>query len=83
MECQPQGVLDALTNGATVSAFLPFEKTRNFFPWRPLSVSPIGVAAFFNGAALPILLNEFLWVWLPSGALALMLGRIFRARTKT
>jgi len=60
------GVLDALTDaGLGVGFFIPFDNSRYFFPWRPLATSPIGITAFFNGQASYILVNEFIWVWLP------------------
>ena len=36
------GVLDAITNGGLgVAFFSPFDNTRYFLPWRPVSVSPM------------------------------------------
>ena len=64
--------LDAFTDaGLGVGLFIPLSDARIFFPWRPLSTSPIGVDAFFSGPALAILWNEMLWVWLPVLCLAL------------
>ena len=58
--------LDAFTDaGLGVGFLLPFEASRSFAPWRPLTTSPIGVDAFFGGPVLAILANEALWVWLP------------------
>src|SRR5262245_6834033 len=35
------GVLDALTNGGLgVAFFSPFDRSRYFFPWHPIQVSP-------------------------------------------
>lgn len=60
------GVLDAFTDaGRGVGFLIPLSDARFFFPWRPLTTSPIGVDAFFRGEALPILWNEVRWVWLP------------------
>src|SRR5262245_35887781 len=43
------GLLDACTDGGPGVAFLaPFDTARYFFPWRPIRVSPIGLA-FFSG----------------------------------
>ena len=42
-------LLDALTNGGLgVGLFAPFSNERYFFPYRPIEVSPVGVAAFFS-----------------------------------
>jgi inner membrane protein len=61
------GLLDALTNGGLGVALLsPFDTTRYFFPWRPILVSPIGVASFFSRWGLAVIKSELLWVWLPS-----------------
>lgn len=39
------GLLDAMTNGGLgVAFFSPFDTGRYFLPWRPIEVSPIGVA---------------------------------------
>jgi inner membrane protein len=64
------GALDALTNGGLgVAFFAPFDATRYFFPWRPVEVSPIGVAAFFSQRGLEVFVSELLWLWLPAAAL--------------
>ena len=68
------GILDAFTDaGLGVGFFLPFDETRYFFPWRPLATSPIGIASFFNEDVSSILINEFVWVWAPTGILAAIL----------
>ena len=60
------GVLDALTNGGLgVAFFAPFDNTRYFFPWRPINVSPIGVAEFFSAWGSAVILSEIKYVWLP------------------
>jgi inner membrane protein len=62
------GLLDAFTNGGMgVGFFIPFENRRYFFPWHPIRVSPIGFA-FFSEQGIPVILNEMLWVWLPTAA---------------
>ena len=67
------GVLDAMTNGGLgVAFFSPFDNNRYFFPWRPILVSPISVSRFFSGRGYAILQNEFLWIWLPSVAFAVV-----------
>ena len=43
------GLLDALTDGGLGVALLsPFDRARYFFPWRPIEVSPIGIAPYCN-----------------------------------
>lgn len=62
------GVLDALTNGGLgIAFFAPFDNSRYFLPWRPVMVSPIGVAPFFSRYGLDVLISEFVWIWLPVG----------------
>jgi inner membrane protein len=59
-------LLDMLTNGGLGAAiFSPFDTTRLFFPWRPVQVSPIGVASFFTARGLAVIKSELLWIWLP------------------
>jgi inner membrane protein len=62
------GILDALTDGGLgVAFFAPFDTTRYFFPWRPISVSPIGIAQFFSEYGLGVVLSELLWIGIPVG----------------
>jgi inner membrane protein len=69
------GFLDAFTDGGLgVAFFSPFDRTRYFFPWRPVRVSPLG-ARFFSRAGVDVLLSEARWMWLP----ALALGAALRA----
>src|SRR5881396_1611409 len=64
------GVLDAMTNGGLgVALFSPFDTTRFFFPWRPISVSPVGVGRFFSGQGAAIMASEIEYVWLPLATL--------------
>jgi inner membrane protein len=76
------GLLDAMTDGGLgVAFFSPFDTMRYFLPWRPIRVSPIGVARFFSPRGLAVLRSELLWVWLPAASLASMaflLRRIVR-----
>lgn len=61
------GVLDALTNGGQGIALLsPFSNHRYFFPWTPLEVSPLGIQRFLSQRGLAVLINEVVWIWLPS-----------------
>jgi len=67
------GLLDAMTNGGLgIAFFSPFDRTRYFFPWRPILVSPIG-AGFFSGRGVEVLLSELLWVWPAAIAVGLIL----------
>ena len=60
-------ILDAMTTGGMGVAFLsPFDNTRYFFPWRPIQVSPIGIAAFFSEKGMRVIKSELVWVFLPS-----------------
>jgi inner membrane protein len=64
-------LLDAMTTGGIGVALLaPFDVTRYFFPWRPIAVSPIGIARFFSERGVAVLLNEAVWVGLPCLLLA-------------
>ncbi|NNN06483.1 MAG: metal-dependent hydrolase [Elusimicrobia bacterium] len=72
------GFLDAFTDGGLgVAFFSPFDRTRYFFPWRPVRVSPIGILPFFSRTGLNVLLNEAGWIWLPSLALGALLRAVF------
>jgi inner membrane protein len=71
-------ILDAMTNGGLGVALLaPFYNTRYFLPWRPIVVSPIGVAGFFSEWGLRVILSELLWVWIPS-AIVFCIGRYYK-----
>jgi inner membrane protein len=60
-------VLDAMTTGGLgVAFFAPFNNTRYFFPFRPISVSPIGIINFFSEWGKRVIISEFIWVWIPS-----------------
>jgi inner membrane protein len=60
-------ILDAMTSGGPgVAFFSPFNNTRYFFPFRPIKVSPIGVAAFFSEWGWQLIKSEMLWVGIPS-----------------
>lgn len=75
------GLLDAMTDGGLgIAFFAPFDNTRYFLPWRPIVVSPIGVASFFSRWGLEVVISEFLWIWLPVGIVALVVGSLRRAR---
>ena len=63
------GVIDAFTGpgGLGIAFFWPFDDTRYFFPWQPIKVPHIGMTFFTSGEALPTMLSEVVWVWLPTG----------------
>jgi inner membrane protein len=62
-------LLDMFTDGGTGVALLyPYSAGRLFFPWRPIHVSPLGIAPFFRRAGY-ILRSEF-----PFDVAAIVLG---------
>ena len=64
-------LLDALTDGGMgIAFFTPWDDRRYFLPWRPVRVSPIGLAVFSRWG-LRALLSEVVWMWLP---LAVLVG---------
>jgi len=68
------GLLDTMTDGGLGCALLwPFDLTRDFAPWRPIPVAPIGLA-FFSPDGLIVSLTE-LTLFAPIAAFALGLGR--------
>jgi inner membrane protein len=75
------GFLDAMTNGGLgVAFFSPFDNTRFFLPWHPILVSPISLTRFFSGRGAAVLRSELIWIWIPTGLLAvltLVLRRVF------
>lgn len=67
-------LLDACTNGGQGIALLaPFKDDRLFFPWTPIQVAPIGLAALTR-YGLPALHSEIRWVWLPCLAAVLVVA---------
>ena len=78
------GLLDGMTDGGLgVAFFSPFNNDRYFLPWRPIRVSPIGVARFFTHRGLAVLESELLWIWLPAGLLAFFGWRLRRHQAET
>ncbi len=62
------GLLDAMTDGGLgVAFFSPFDTTRYFLPFRPIAVSPLGLAAFFGERGVAVLASELAWIGVPSG----------------
>jgi inner membrane protein len=77
------GVLDALTDGGLgVAFFAPFSNERYFFPWRPILVSPISIAGFFDARGLRVLASEVIWIWLPCAGFAVG-GRLLDLRRRS
>jgi inner membrane protein len=71
MATASHGFLDAMTIGGLGAAFFaPFDNSRNFLPWTPIRVSPIGITNFVADGGIPVFPSEFLWIWLPSALLA-------------
>ena len=67
-------LLDMLTDGGSgVMLLFPFSTARLFFPWRPIRVSPLSIARFFDRA------GEILWSELPFCAAALAIGLATRS----
>ena len=63
------GLLDAFTNGGLgVAFFSPFDTHRYFFPWRPISVSPLGFRRFLTPRGIQVLKNEIFWIILPASS---------------
>jgi inner membrane protein len=74
------GILDAMVEGTLgVAFFAPFSAERHFLLWRPIVSSPVGWS-FFSAAGLGVLMNEFVWLWMPS--LAIIFGQWLRQRLK-
>jgi len=60
------GILDSMTDGGLgIAFFSPFDSTRYFFPWRPLTVSPIGLSQFFSPWGMGVLVSELIWIGVP------------------
>ncbi len=75
------GLLDALTDGGLgIAFFAPFDATRYFFPWRPITVSPIGLTQFFSSWGLGVLLSELIWLGIPVACWLLILRGMKRKR---
>ena len=80
LACASHGLLDMLTNGGHgVAYFWPFSGERLFLPWRPVTVSPLGVSRFLHGDGAVVLRSEVRWIWLPCLALAFAYRLVRRA----
>jgi inner membrane protein len=74
------GILDAMVEGTLgVAFFAPFSAERHFLFWRPIVSSPVGWS-FFSAAGVGVLMNEFVWLWVPS--IAIIFGQWLRKRLK-
>ena len=61
------GLFDAMTNGGLgIAFFAPFDDTRYFLPFRPIQVSPIGLADFIRWGGMRVLIREWVWIILPT-----------------
>jgi inner membrane protein len=70
------GFLDAFTNGGRgVAFFAPFSEARYFFPWRPIEISPLDFARFWQHATI-VLRSEAIWVWTPSVVIAIAVAAL-------
>ncbi len=75
-------LLDAMTDGGMgIAFFAPVDNRRYFLPWRPVRVSPIGLAVFSRWG-LRALRSELVWIWLPLAVLVGVaeLGRVLTMR---
>jgi inner membrane protein len=71
-------VLDAMTTGGYGVAFLsPFNDSRYFFPWRPIKVSPLGIANFFTERGLKVIFSELVWIGIP-GTLYILINFLIK-----
>jgi len=81
------GILDAFTNGGLgVAFFSPFSNLRYFSPWRPITVSPIGISQFFSGPIVDVMESEIVFVWFPCMIIfisSLILLRANRVRSQS
>lgn len=77
------GILDSMTDGGLgIAFFAPFDSTRYFFPWRPLTVSPIGISQFFSPWGMSVLVSELIWIGVPV-ALWLLVLKFLERKSKT
>lgn len=82
--CASHAILDAMTNGGLgVALYWPFSQERIFLPFRPIQVSPIGVAAFFTERGLKVIASEALWILAPGlilGFIGFLIRRNYTSR---
>jgi inner membrane protein len=78
LSCVSHSILDAMTTGGLgVAFFSPFENSRYFFPFRPIKVSPMSVASFFEGKGLVVIKSELIWIGIPT-LLLLAWGEVWK-----
>jgi inner membrane protein len=78
------GFLDTFTDsGLGVGLLIPLDERRFFAPWRPILTSPLSASAFLSTRAVPILINETVWVGIPTALLLLVIATARRAARKT
>lgn len=66
-------LLDMLTTGGMGCAlWWPFSEERLFFPVQVIRVSPLEIRSFISKMGLRILLNEAVWIGIPSVALVVL-----------
>lgn len=76
-------ILDAMTTGGLgVAFFAPFNNERYFFPFRPIKVSPIGIVKFFGERGWQVMKSEFVWVWLPSLVVIVIVEAVKRSKNR-
>lgn len=76
------GLLDMFTDGGRGVALLwPLSGERFFAPFRPIEVSPIGIASIFSARGLSVFTSEALCIWLPCAMLFLALRLLGKERT--
>lgn len=72
------GLLDAMTNGGGgVAFFAPFNNERYFLPFRPIEVSTLNIAHFFQGQGVGVLKSELIYIW-PVAILICLIGYFVR-----
>ncbi len=75
------GILDAFTNGGLGIALLaPFDNTRFFSPWAPITVSPLNLKAVFSERGMSVMVSEVVYIWLPLCTLLITI-KVFRKGT--
>lgn len=83
LACASHGVLDAMTDaGLGIGFWLPFSDERRFLPWRPIMTSSLDPRAAFGAHGLRVLLNEAVWIGLPTALVVLVARASHRMRPK-
>lgn len=73
------GLADTLTNGGHGVMLLWPDPERFFAPWRPVTVSPLGIGRFFDRDVAAILASELVTLVLPAALFGAVL-RVMRPR---